>query len=298
MTEVVICIPAWGEQYRRVATQLTIPALVRALQRTCLSYQFIIYTDDRTEFEVLPNVHGVYREVPEADTSHDALTLIHTRTLNEAPHNAVVGLFNADTIPSEELIAFGAVVLSAGYLALAAFGLRTLWTKPELPVVPTQSAAELLNWGWKNRHPIVENCIWGRGKTAFPVTIFFVNGHSNVVAHCSHLHPFLIRKDRREYVFRGTIDDGLLQLFKNREVYYCGNRQVGFIELSTPGKDVPQHFTQVRNDPMDEDFVAEFGKNYLTSHCRSLREGFRIIGDGPVYTTPAVCIAERVKGNQ
>lgn len=298
MSEIIICIPAWGDHYRWVAANFAIPALVAALQKVSLSYEFVIYTDEPTPFMVLPHVSAQFREPPVADTPHDALTAIHTRTLIEAPTNSIVGLFNSDIVPSVEVFATAALAFSAGYQVMASFGLRTLMSGlMQGPPPIGATAAELFKWGWAHRHPIVDNCIWGQGKTAFPVTLFFVNGHSNVVAHCSHLHPFLVRKQDRDYNFRGTVDDGLLHLYKEEEIYYCSNGQVGFIELSPAENPVAPHFMSKREEVVDESFVIEFGQHYLTSHCRNLRHAFRILGDKHVYDTPAIVIADAIKGN-
>jgi len=269
-------------------------AALRQIRQVSHSFKFIIWTDEQHDFALPPNEVSFRKAPKEPGNVHDALTEMHSRVLREAPHDSMVCLLNADIIPSEELFTVGQLALSSNFRVVASFGLRVLWQSP-MEVPPSHSAKALLEWGWRHKHPVVDNCIWGSGKTAFPLPMFFVNGHSNAVAHCSHLHPFLIRKDGREFQFRGTIDDGLLHLYKDDEVYYPGNREIGFVELSE--HNLAPHFMVVREQMLDEDFVCEFGKHFLTTHCRNMRQAFRIIGNATVYDAPAIRIADRIGGN-
>src|SRR5687767_13146566 len=175
--------------------------------------------------------------------------MAHRHVLASAPHGSVVMLFNADVVASIETFTAAQALLTGGTKVLAALGLRCLMQESEPPI--GADARTLLDWAWTNRHPINEDCVWGRGRTGTPTLLFFERG-SSVTARCFHMHPVFIRKDR-EITFDGTIDDDFLGRYTSSEIHVIRDCEMAFAELSPASK----QFRSVA--PLSVDRVAQFG---------------------------------------
>lgn len=283
----VITIPAWGEHYVNYATRYVIPSVIAALkERDCkLQPKFLVYTDVKDRFaRVLSGYDVEYMPVPHGG-GHVSLIRAHKDVIMRSPAGSVMVLLNADIMVSREAFVVADLIFAAGYRAVASIGIRSLIKKEPPPV--GASASDLLQWCWRNRHPIIEECVWGRGKSSTPTMIFFEQDE-NVIAHCVHLHPFMVVKDR-DLQFIGTIDDDLLARYTEKEIYVLSDAEIGFAELSVAEKTVgPGN----QSAPLSVHRVFGFGKNYLPSHFRNFRNALRITGRGPVDNTPAKMIAD------
>lgn len=282
----VISIPAWGDHYVDYATRYVIPSVRAALERRggAIPPKFLVYTDARDRFiKALDGCDAEYLPVPHGG-GHVALIRAHKDVITRAPMGSIMVLLNADIMISRDAFVTSDLIFASGHKAVASIGIRSL-IKKELPPIGA-SAEDLLKWSWRNRHPIIEDCVWGRGKSSTPTMIFFENG-KNVVAHCVHLHPFMVLKDR-SLSFIGTIDDDLLGAYTESEIYVLSNAEIGFAELSTAEKTVGG----TQRMPLTVHRIVEFGKNYLPSHFRNFRNALRITGNGPVNNDSARMISE------
>ena len=282
-----IAIPAWGERCLDLATKYAVPSVLAALDGR--PAQFMVYTDQPGRFVGLQGVS--FQPVPKATTSFKSLTASQLGTWEKAAPGSIVLLLNADVVVSREVFAVAEQKFADRYRVIATTGVRTLAGKSEPPI--GASARELLAWAWTNRHMVIENSVWGRGRTLFPVAVYFEKD-GNVVAHSSHLHPFLLLKDRRRLRCAGTIDDDLLKHYQDSEIFYPHEAEVGFAELSPAT--IGEHFMGV-GQPISQDLVTGFSKDFMVTHVRNFRAPLRIIGDGDAGDEVAYKIADKMIGN-
>lgn len=287
----VIIVPAWGERCVTQAVRYALPSIYAAMAQSSAARQaarFIIYTDQPDAF-AMSGYDVEFRSVPAGETDHAALTAAHTEVLAHAAFASVVALFNADIVVSREAFGCAEHVFDRGdRKVIASVAPRTL-VKGELPPIGA-SAGDLLQWAWRNRHSITEECVWGRGRTTFPNTLIFEDA-AGVVLHCFHAHPFFVLKDR-ELQFQGTVDDDLLACYADDEIYYLRDAEIGFAEMSIDGFNAAQYGI---GDLVTEDFIVQFGEKYLPSHIRNFKNGLRILGNGEVSAKVASAIADRMR---
>lgn len=286
-----VCCPVWGEPYRTIFTKATLPAALIALDEAKVEARFLVFTDESFdpalfgghEVESHP-VPIVQSRRPPRWAPYPSLSEAHNRTLKSAENGTRVLLLNADIVCSREAIVFAESVFAEDKKAVATLGFRSLWWDCS-PV--GMSARDLLQWCWDNHHPIHEDCVWGRGRSTNPTTIFFEDGE-NVVAHGFYLYPLMLVKDRA-FSFTTTIDNSLMQNYSREEVYSTTEREVGFAELTGPERSVPS------GEPLSVEFMA---KKFLKSCGRVHRENFampiRIAGDGTV--TPGQEVVKEILG--
>lgn len=285
MTPLHICIPAWGLHYVDMATRYTIPAVLAALGDR--KPTFVVFTDDRERFRKLLSGHrAVYRPVPAP--GFPGLKSAHSESIRTAPDGAVVLLLNSDIVISREAFDVADALFTGQTRVIASLGVRGLIRDEQPPIGGT--AAEVFAWAWRNKHPITHDCIWGSGRTSIPTTLYFQQ-HGNVVVRCFHLHPFFVRKDR-PLEFRGTIDDDLLGRYTRSEIYVTRDIEIGFAELS------PRTKKFMSLNPMTVDSVVQFGRRFIPPHVRNFGHTIRIVGDGPVDTTPADIIMARMENRK
>lgn len=287
-----IAIPAWGAHYVDTAIRYTIPAVVSALDH--VSYggpvQFVCHTDAPERFmQALPGFDVETRPVPPSaiPNGFNGLTDAHREVLRDAPVGGAIALLNADIVVSREVFGFANdVVFDRGQKVIASVGVRSLIQREPPPV--GADARTLLAWSWRNRHPITEDCVWGRGKTHLPTNLFFDDRKGNVILRCFHLCPVLLVKDR-DLSFQGTIDDDLLANFTEDEIYVPLARECAFAELSP----VTKKFRQAGR--LSVDFIVAFGKRrFSAAHCRMFEHPIRILGDDPVDQAPALEISRQL----
>lgn len=279
-----ICIPAWGARYVQLAQRYTVPAVLKALDAADF--------DLRCRFHVFTDMPGYLRPLL-ADEDVDwqpmpkgggfaGLTKAHRATMDAAGQGSIVLLLNADIVVSCEAIVNAVALLRGRVKVLASTGIRSV-VRSEPPPVGVDASA-LFAWAWRNRHPFMEDSVWGRGRTRLPTTIFFEK-EGSVVCRCFHLHPFFVVKDR-DLAFQGTIDDDLMARFKPEEIKVLGDREIGFAELSPADRAFPSGPAVLSVAE-----VVRFGCNFLPEHVRNFSHGIRICGDGPVDDFPWETIA-------
>jgi hypothetical protein len=288
--DIWIAVPAWGAHYVETAVRFTVPAAFAALSEAGVRGRFIVHTDAARPFlDVFSgrghelDIHAMPREA--VPNGFHGLTVAHRQVLKAAPTGSIVALLNADIVVSREVFCFAGAVFDSGKRVVASVGHRSLIADEEPPI--GASARELLDWCWRNRHPVAEDCVWGRGRTHLPTVLYFEEGGS-VVMHGFHLCPVLLLKER-EHNFQGTIDDDLLAAYGEDEICVPAEREIAFAELSPREK----FFRSAQ--PLSVPVVTAFGvKRIQPAHLRSFRHAIRVTGDGPVDNSPALAIYENL----
>lgn len=289
VADLVIALPAWGSHYVETAIRYTIPAAKAAIARRAPGRKpplFIVHTDSPRYFaEPLREFETWFFDVPPG-SSFAALTYAHADALDNAPSGATVALLNSDIVVSVEAFAFAEAIFDHGFRVLASVGVRSLVGVEPPPIGAT--GRHLLEWCWRNRHPITEDSVWGRGKTHLPTCLFYETA-GNVVLHCFHLCPVLLRKDRA-LSWRGTIDDQLIGCYPPNEVFVPLDREVGFAELS-PSWKVFHSGARLTHDAVS----AFWKRRFRFEHLRNFKHAIRVAGDGSVDNSPAIALAAELE---
>lgn len=280
-----IALPAWGDRHVEMATKYVIPALDAARLRTPNSpIQVIVYTDQPDVMQAALDKYTLSHDIRKANTDinpHEMLNIVHKQVITETPVGASIVLLDGDTVPSCELFSY-TLALIPDKRVIATSAIRTVIGEQGPPIGVT--GRELLGWGWRNRHPSTDSCVWSRSHTSFPNVLFFEQDDS-VVMHTFHVHPFIMLKDRNPH-FKGTIDDDLLGNYEKHEIQYVTGAELGFIEISPP--DWGQGYSDIRNEPMTIESVAKFARIMIPCHWRNFREQIRIIGHNAVDTATTI----------
>lgn len=283
-----ITIPAWGAHYVDTAVHFTVPAVIAALEAAEMDVRcrFHVFTDRPRRFDaVLRDEDVQWHEVPAKGFA--GLTKAHCIGLELAEPGAIVLLLNADILVSREAIQNAAEMLSGGTKVLVSTGIRAVLRQEDPPI--GADARTLFAWAWRNRHPFMEESVWGRGRTRHPTTLFFERDGS-VICRCFHLHPFFVLKDR-QIEFRGTVDDDLLARYSPAEFRVLTDREIGFAEMSPAERRFPV------GTPLTAEDVIRFGRKFIPAHRRNFTYPIRICGDGPVDDAPWRAIAAGLAGH-
>jgi hypothetical protein len=287
MTQPIVCIPAWGQHYVDMATRYAVPAVIAALGER--RGKFVVYTDQPDAFAELLTAHDVeFRDRPELD-GHGGLKVVHREVVEQSPEGATICMLNADIVISREAFDVADALFAGEVRVIASLGVRSLIDDEAPPIGGT--ADEVCAWAWQNRHRIIRDLEWGSGRSSIPTMLFFAQ-HGSVVVRCFHLHPFFIFKDR-ELEYRGTIDDDLLARYERSEIRVLCNREIGFAELSPNNKEMDRRFGI--GAPISVSGVVSFGRRFIPEHLRNFEHVIRIVGDGPVDTSPADAILAKLR---
>lgn len=286
---IVVTVPAWGDAYIQNAIKYVIPAVkaARDADSEVGVIEIVVHTNESGRFAGLGDekCKMTFRQVPPGKEFHKSLTAAHCEVLNLAPAGSVVVLLNADIVPSRELFTFARRVFRGENRIIAGCAPRCLIGNEPPPVGAT--ADQILRWAWRNRHPVTEDLVWGRGRSTLPTMLFFERGES-VILHCFHLHPFVIHKDGRALNFKGTVDDDVLKNYEEREICYLHNADIGFAELS-PASLMGTRFRS--GNLIGENEVINYGRNYIPVHIRNFRHALRVIGNDKVAESSRVVSA-------
>jgi len=302
----VIAVPAWTPDYVRVATQYVVPAIGQSLDAARYPYsavKFLIWTDEPAAFrQVLGRWPAEFRHValpwggpralararaqgarvPRSDPLPReywaAFMQAHRDAIAATPAGAICCLFNADIVCSIETFAVVRDALAGDKKVAISVGVRTLLDGNTPPV--GADAETLSRYIWSHRHAITEDCIWGSGRSRHPTILFFNHPDGGVSMHCFHLTPMFIVKDRG-LVFKGTIDDDLLERYREDELVYLSDRACCFAECSGAWKKHPS------GAPLNVNDVLDFGRRrFRPAHIRNFRQRFRVLG-APAANHPA-----------
>ncbi len=292
-----ISIPAWGNSYIDLATRYTIPAVMASLQFAGITgpIGFIIHTDDERRFtEALAGHNAIFRPRLDVYNKREGhwpiLKAAHRDAVQITPVGSILCLLNADIVVSRETFAFArdTFAANAAIKAIVTYvGIRTVLDHDNPPPIGV-SASELSEWIWQHKHSIIKELVWGSGRSALPTLLLFEHADGTSM-HNVHLTPMFLRKDARVVNFRGTIDDDLLELFRDDECFFVCDGQIAGAELSPATKVHPVG----RNLSIAGMIEYWQRRGLLPSQIRNFRNRISILGN-PRETHPA---AERmIKG--
>jgi hypothetical protein len=279
----VISLPAWGADFVDLATRYVAPAAKLAIERGARVNRrdvlFIVHTDAPERFaEPLRDFEAHFYALPRLANRYQILSECHRQVMAAAPHGAAIMLLNADIVSSIEAIEFAEHCFAAGRKAVVTVAMRARSDALDVPI--GAGARDMLEWFWRNRHPIATDCLWGTGRTNLPTNLFFESG-GNVVLHCFHSYPIVLIKDRA-LSFRQTIDDDLLAVFRENECAFATERECAFLELSSPTKEFGS------GDPLSVQKMMTHGRYFQQRHVDLFRRQIRITGDEDVPGSAAL----------
>jgi hypothetical protein len=279
-----IAIPSWRPEYVDLTVKYVIPSVLASLGAAGIGpdrVTFNVWTDDRERIGALlsgwnveypqvslPNYHGKKDPLPKEYWA--AFMQAHADAMNIAKPGEIIVLLNADIVVSRETFDVVGKALEPHDKRVAiSVGIRTVADNNDPPI--GADAETLTQYIWSHRHPITNMFLWGKGDSGSPSVLFFEDG-DDVTMHCFHLTPMFIKKDR-DFKFRGTIDDDVLQNYQDGEVAFLNDRQCCFCEMSYAYKD--HH-----HGKLDFNSVLTWARRRTSpAHKRNFRQRFKVLGN-------------------
>jgi hypothetical protein len=279
-----IAIPSWRPEYVDLTVKYVIPSVLASLEAAGIGpdrVTFNVWTDDQERIGALltgwhveypqvslPNYHG--RKDPLPKEYWAAFMQAHADAMNIAKPGEIIVLLNADIVVSRETFDVVGKALEPHDKRVAiSVGIRTVADNNDPPI--GADAETLTQYIWSHRHPITDMFLWGKGDSGSPSVLFFEDG-GDVTMHCFHLTPMFIKKDR-DFKFRGTIDDDVLQNYQDGEVAFLNDRQCCFCEMSYAYKD--HHHGR-----LDFNSVLTWARRRTSpAHKRNFRQRFKVLGN-------------------
>jgi hypothetical protein len=270
----LVAAPAWGERHVWFLCNVFLPAMHKCAERIDGEVRFAIATDrpeviDR-RFKTLPYGYH-FGELGDVRNPYTALSICHRDAMSEAEPGEAIVLACADMVPSVEMLTAVERRFEQGKKVVACAGVRAIESEERAPL--GAPGMELSQWAWDHRHPWIEECLFGEGRTAIPAYVFF-RQHGSVFLHAFHLHPLAVRNGRG-LSFRGTIDHDLLAAFAPEDVHVVTDpSELCIIEISPRWHDFMRHEKANRF----EDIVAWARENAAPMHRRMFRHRIHIAG--------------------
>jgi hypothetical protein len=279
-----IAIPSWRKEYVDLTTKFVIPSVLASLEEAGIGPDrvvFNVWTDMRDQIEPtlagwraeyphvsLPNYHGKKDPLPKEYWA--AFMAAHANAMTMAAPGEIIVLLNADIVVSRETFAaVGAALEPDDKRVAISVGIRTVADDNSPPI--GADAETLTQYIWSHRHKITDMFLWGKGDSGSPSVLFFEDGN-DVTMHCFHLTPMFIKKDR-DFRFRGTIDDDVLQNYQDNEVVFLKNRECCFCEMSYAYKD--HHHGRLDMASI----LAWARRRTSAAHRRNFRQRFKVLGN-------------------
>lgn len=281
MTDWLIATPVWGERCVNIFVDTVLSAIKEAVYGIKGKVRFVVHTDQ--PFVLDEALQGFGRRilpVPEGGNAWAKAGLANHEAIEFAAPGEAVAMINADMVPSREVFAAAERRFAEGRRLIMMAASRTLGG--EAPVGAT--SAELLDWTMEHRHPAIEECFWGTGRSVIPWAIYFEHG-DDIVLRGFHLHPFALLKDRH-INFKGTIDLDLPDNFRPAEIHLITERdEAAFAEISPPDRTFP-----LTPQPFDEADVARWASRQATPlHRWMFMQRIIIKGAGADHGDVAIC---------
>lgn len=279
-----IAIPSWRKEYVDLTAKYVIPSVLASLEEAKIGpdrVTFNVWTDCRDQLAPLldgwhvewpsvslPNYHGKQDPLPKEYWA--AFMQAHADAMTMAKPGEIIVLLNADIVVSRETFDVVGKALEPHDKRVAiSVGIRTVADNNEPPI--GADAETLTQYIWSHRHKITDMFIWGKGDSGSPSVLFFEDG-GDVTMHCFHLTPMFIKKDR-DFKFRGTIDDDVLQNYTDNEVAFLNDRQCCFCEMSYNWKD--HHHGR-----LDMNSVLTWARRRTSAaHKRNFKQRFKVLGN-------------------
>lgn len=210
-----ISVPAWGSRCISSFRHFGLPSIVNALDCAGAKARFLIHTDEEQKLRsAMSGLDAVFRPVPQAVSIHHSLGAAHREAIEVAPDGARIVLLCADMVVSRECFAAMDRRLAEGKKLIMVAATRTLGGRPPIRA----RSRELIEWTLRHKHPIIEQCFWGDGKSSSPWAVYFRKGES-VVLRAFHLHPLVAIKDRKIAFHGTTIDQDMAGVYGRREIH-------------------------------------------------------------------------------
>ena len=277
----IVSTPVWGERCLSSFETYVVPAIKAAAREIDGNIRFVVHTDQPFRLDgVLGSFGRRILPVPEGANAWVKAGAANREALREARMGEAVAFINADMVPSLEVFDASERRFAEGKRLIMMAASRTLGGQPPIGA----NSAELLDWTMEHRHPAIEECFWGAGRSIIPWAIYFERG-DDIVLRGFHLHPFALLKDR-DLVFRGTIDLDMPDNFRPDEVHLITDRdEASFAELSPPERTFP-----LIPEPFTADDIAQWARQQTTPLHRWMF-GQRIVikGNGGDVGDVAVC---------
>jgi hypothetical protein len=230
----LISVPVWGSRYVDIFCSTALPALRAAVAHLADDVRLVVHTDQASRIaDVAGNLPVEPRPVPGGFNWSDSLSRAHRDVLAMACQGDVVVPLAADMVMSE-----GALVACRGHLAhgkklIACAGMRVL---DQGAIPKSYTGAELLAWGWANRHPMTRECTWPLGNSKDVSRLYFENGE-NVACRLYLPHPLAVLVDGRPIHFHPTIDANAINNFSASDIHLVTDpNDLAVVELSPADK--------------------------------------------------------------
>lgn len=231
----MVAVPAWGERCVPLFKRI-LDYHADALSSFPGSVRYVCHTDQPDEIrETFRDKIGRkidFYPVPKRRNPYDAYGECNREAIKLAEQGDVVMFFNADTVVSREVFHVVNKKLGEGFKCVMSQGIRTL--PKDFPNRDITSE-DLGRWTYENRHPSMDEYIYGSGKTTWHSIVIFKKG-DNVGMRVFHMHPIAVVKDR-ELVFQSTVDRDLAACYKPEEVFVAMH-EFSMAEISPGDKKV------------------------------------------------------------
>jgi hypothetical protein len=282
VSDLYISVPAWTPPYIELAVKYTIPSVIASLKlrEKQSNVTWLIHTDNKKAYEeVLRGYavkYGTVFNTPTRDSHWVAFKQAHREAMAFTPHGSICVLLNSDIVVSKETISVvDKVFEDQSKKVIASVGIRTLIDGNVPPI--GVSAKELNKYIWEHQHPITQECVWQTGRSHHPTILFFENG-KDVSMHCFHMTPMFMRKDRN-ITFRGTIDDDVMQNYKDDEIYYIKDMECSFAELSPAWKTHPFGKPLSVQTVLSFDARGDGSRKFRPAHIRNFKQRVTVLGN-------------------
>lgn len=244
VTRWLISAPVWGERYVEEFCATALPALDQAvehLRRSAdLSYdpdvRVVVHTDQPERIAGASGSPIECRPIPAGARDFDCMSQAHREVLGMALRGDVVVLLTAGAIISARGLSYCAERLAENdRLRAVLCAVPRVLAQGQVPDI--EDAQGLMDWGWQNRHPMVDECTWPGGRSADLSRTFFVGDGGVVVTRQFLPHPLAIRIDGRPLRFTPTIDANLIHCFDMTEMHVATDcRELAMLKLTPADK--------------------------------------------------------------
>lgn len=223
--------PVWGEEFVRFFLESSLPSLFSPNNLPSLPHPeqdlFHILTskNDIDRIREHPSIAKLRSILPvkiteineRGPTTHDTMSLFLKNGIAKADHDEAASLFfNPDFIYCDFTVA--SLVGMAAQGKRVVFGIAprvcketaetTILTQHNANGVTTVSDRQLVGYALDYMHPIAHQHLWLEGNDPLiPANLYWRVSEQGVLAHCFHLHPFMVWPRRKDAVFSGTVDD-------------------------------------------------------------------------------------------
>ena len=234
--------------------------------------RFYIHTDRQDLFKGIPNI--ITGKVPLDDKEYGNFIEGHRLGWEQAEIGETVFFFCGDMFVSEGAFEFCEEKLKT-HKAVITSGLRIT----EIP--PQGTPEELIDFGMKHLHPIMNELVWGKGTCSTVYNVIFKNEDSAVLRGF-HLHPFAVTKVNKTY--QSTVDRDLLDSFDRRDLFIVQNREMAMVDYTFPERKLSFEntaFDIVTLKDFSERRCSELHRWFFSHKIRL--QGDKDCGDDEVY---------------